>query len=146
MAETRGRTQKVTDIVDSSTRSRMMSKIKGKDTKPERLVRSVLHAAGYRFRLHRKNLPGKPDIILPKHRAAVFVNGCFWHGHECPLFRWPKSRESFWREKIMANVSRDQGFYPVTADTSKKRHNVPKECSCPDAENIAQNSNAKPLL
>lgn len=101
----------MTDVVDKATRSRMMSGIRGKNTKPEMAVRSALHAAGYRFRLHREDLPGKPDLVLPKYHAAIFVNGCFWHGHECSLFRWPKSSESFWREKISANVDRDQRNY-----------------------------------
>jgi DNA mismatch endonuclease (patch repair protein) len=101
----------MTDTVATATRSRMMSKIKGKNTKPEMIVRSALHEEGYRFRLHRKDLPGKPDIVLPKYRAAIFVNGCFWHGHHCPLFKWPKTREDFWRSKILANVRRDQINY-----------------------------------
>jgi len=98
----------VSDIVDPKTRSRMMSNIKGKNTKPEMAIRSALHRMGYRFRLHRKDLPGKPDIVLPKHRAVVFVNGCFWHGHFCSLFKWPKTREEFWREKILSNKRRDK--------------------------------------
>lgn len=101
----------MTDTVDIATRSRMMSKIKGKNTKPEKMVRSALHAEGYRFRLHRKDLPGNPDIVLPKYRAAIYVNGCFWHGHECPLFKWPKTREEFWRTKILENMHRDQKNY-----------------------------------
>jgi DNA mismatch endonuclease (patch repair protein) len=101
----------MTDIVDTATRSRMMSKIKGKNTKPEKMVRSALHAEGYRFRLHRKDLPGNPDIVLPKYRAAIYVNGCFWHGHECPLFKWPRTREEFWRTKILENMHRDQKNY-----------------------------------
>ena len=98
----------MSDIVDQKKRSRMMANIKGKNTKPEMAIRSALHRIGYRFRLHRKDLPGKPDIVLPKHRAVVFVNGCFWHGHFCHLFRWPKTREEFWREKILSNKERDQ--------------------------------------
>lgn len=86
------------DIVDKATRSRMMSGIRGKDTKPEIFVRKTLHAQGFRFRLHRKDLPGHPDIVLPKYRAVILVHGCFWHGHEaCHLFRLPKSRTEFWK-------------------------------------------------
>lgn len=96
------------DIVDSKTRSRMMAGIRGKDTKPEMIVRRALHKAGYRFRLHRKDLPGKPDIVLPRYRTAIFVHGCFWHGHDCKHFKWPKTRPDFWREKIEKNVERDR--------------------------------------
>ncbi|SOH95514.1 T/G mismatch-specific endonuclease [Monaibacterium marinum] len=96
------------DIVSSEVRSRMMSGIKGKDTKPEILVRQLLHRAGYRFRLHRKDLPGRPDIVLSRYNAALFVNGCYWHGHEdCHLFRLPKSRQEFWKAKISGNQARD---------------------------------------
>lgn len=95
------------DVVSKAKRSEMMSGIRGKNTKPEMIIRRGLHARGYRFRLHRKDLPGKPDIVLPKYGAAIFVNGCFWHGHDCHLFKWPKTREAFWREKIGANQKRD---------------------------------------
>lgn len=94
------------DIVDRATRSRMMSGIRGKNTKPELIVRSHLHRSGLRFRLHRK-LPGRPDLVLPKYGAAVFVNGCFWHGHDCGAFRIPKTRSDFWEAKIMGNRARD---------------------------------------
>jgi DNA mismatch endonuclease, patch repair protein len=96
------------DIVDKATRSRMMAAIKGKNTKPEIAVRKALHAAGFRFTLHGKSLPGKPDIVLPKHKTAIFVHGCFWHGHNCKGFRWPKTRPVFWRAKILGNKKRDQ--------------------------------------
>ena len=96
------------DIVSKEKRSEMMAGIRGKDTKPEIIIRKMLHAGGFRFRLHRKDLPGRPDIVLPKYRAAIFVNGCFWHGHDCHLFKWPRTREKFWREKIAGNVARDQ--------------------------------------
>lgn len=84
-----------------------MSGIRGKNTKPEMVIRRGLHAAGFRFRLHDRKLAGAPDLVLPRHRAAIFVNGCFWHGHDCPLFRWPKTREDFWQEKINGNIQRD---------------------------------------
>lgn len=96
------------DIVDSATRSRMMSGIRGKDTGPERLVRSLLHRRGFRFRLHAKDLPGRPDIVFPRYRAVVLVHGCFWHGHCCPLFRLPGTRTGFWEEKIKRNRANDE--------------------------------------
>lgn len=96
------------DIVDSATRSRMMSNIKGRNTKPELLIRSLLHAQGFRFRIHRKDLPGKPDIVLPKYKAIIFIHGCFWHGHQnCRLFKLPASRTEFWEAKISRNQEND---------------------------------------
>ena len=96
------------DIVSRQKRSEMMSNIGGKNTKPELIVRKLLHSLGYRFRLHNATLPGKPDITLRKHNSTIFVNGCFWHGHDCPIFRLPKSRTEFWRSKINTNRARDQ--------------------------------------
>jgi len=85
-----------------------MSRVKAKNTKPEILVRKLLHRLGYRFRLHRKDLPGKPDIVLPKYRTIIFVNGCFWHGHNCPKGKLPETNTRFWEEKITTNQKRDQ--------------------------------------
>lgn len=96
------------DTVSPEVRSRMMAGIKGGNTKPELAVRSALHRRGYRFRLHRKNLPGKPDLVFPRHRAVILVHGCFWHGHDCHLFKWPRTRKNFWREKIASNMERDR--------------------------------------
>jgi DNA mismatch endonuclease (patch repair protein) len=95
------------DVHDQATRSRNMAAVRGKDTKPELIIRKGLHAAGLRYRLNVKDLPGKPDLVFPKHRAAVFVHGCFWHGHACPLFRLPETRREFWQRKIEGNVTRD---------------------------------------
>lgn len=95
------------DIVSTEVRSRMMSGIKGKDTTPELLIRSGLHAMGYRFRLHAKDLPGRPDLVFRSRRAVIEVRGCFWHGHDCHLFQWPSTRKEFWREKIAGNIARD---------------------------------------
>ena len=101
------------DNVDSQTRSRMMSGIRGKDTSPELLLRSGLQRLGFRHRLgttyrwHGKLLPGKPDLVFPKYRAVIQVNGCFWHRHECHLFKWPGTREEFWRKKLSDNAARD---------------------------------------
>lgn len=100
--------ESVADVVDADTRSRMMSGIRGRNTKPEILVRSILHRQGFRFRLHVRELPGKPDIALPRYRAVIFVNGCFWHGHDCPLFRMPRTRQDFWSDKIVRNRANDQ--------------------------------------
>ncbi|WJF89393.1 very short patch repair endonuclease [Paraburkholderia bonniea] len=97
----------MTDVVDRATRSRMMSGIRSRDTRPEILLRSLLHRRGLRFRLDVRTLPGRPDIVLPRYHAVVFVHGCFWHGHRCPLFKWPQTRPEFWREKINRNRSHD---------------------------------------
>lgn len=98
----------MTDVVDRDTRSRMMSGIRGRDTKPEKQVRSFLHRAGLRFRLH-ASLPGKPDLVFPKHRAVVFVHGCFWHRHaSCRYATTPSSNAEFWQAKFDANVARDK--------------------------------------
>lgn len=95
------------DVVDAATRSRMMAGIRGKDTKPELALRKALFARGFRYRLHAPDLPGKPDMVLPRYRATIFVNGCFWHGHDCPLFRLPGTRTEFWKAKIDRNRERD---------------------------------------
>jgi DNA mismatch endonuclease (patch repair protein) len=85
-----------------------MSRIRGKDTKPELIVRSMLHRMGYRFRIHRKDLPGRPDIVLPTHKKVVLVHGCFWHGHLCKIAPGPKSNKEYWSPKIGANRARDE--------------------------------------
>ena len=84
-----------------------MAAIRRADTKPEMLIRRGLHARGFRYRLHDRKLPGRPDLTLSKHNAVIFVNGCFWHGHDCPMFRWPATRQEFWRDKITGNMERD---------------------------------------
>ena len=96
------------DIVNSQTRSRMMAGIRGKDTKPELALRRALHALGFRYRLHVKGVPGKPDIVMPKYNAVIFVHGCFWHRHRgCRYTTTPSSRRDFWTAKFDANVARD---------------------------------------
>ena len=95
------------DIVDAQTRSRLMAGIRGKDTKPELALRRALHRRGYRYRLHNPKLPGKPDIVFTSRRAVIMVHGCFRHAHNCDLFRWPSTRELFWRNKINRNRDRD---------------------------------------
>jgi len=95
------------DNRSKDSRSQLMAKVRSKDTKPEIEVRSLLHRLGYRFRLHRKELPGKPDIVFKRRRKAIFVHGCFWHGHGCQIGRLPKSNLDYWREKIERNINRD---------------------------------------
>ncbi len=85
----------------------MMAGIRGKNTTPELQIRKALHAQGLRFRLHSKALPGKPDLVFPRYRTVVFVHGCFWHGHLCSIFKWPKSNQEFWKNKIESNQKRD---------------------------------------
>lgn len=97
------------DIHDPETRSYNMSQIKGKDTKPEMLVRKYLFSKGFRFRLHDRKLPGTPDIVLPKYKTIILVHGCFWHGHEgCKYFVIPKTNTEWWTEKIMKNKANDE--------------------------------------
>jgi len=109
------------DIVSPKKRSDMMSGIRGKDTKPEIIVRHLLHRLGYRFRLHRKDLPGRPDIVLPKWRTVILVNGCYWHGHNgCHLFRPPKTRTEFWTNKIAGNQARDRRNYAALENAGWK--------------------------
>ena len=89
----------------------MMSGIRSKNTKPELLIRKGLHARGFRFRLHDKRLSGKPDLVLPKYSAVIFVHGCFWHKHDCHLFKWPKTRRDFWHKKLLRNQEKDVESY-----------------------------------
>ena len=97
------------DIKSKEARSYNMSRIRGKDTKPEETVRKYLFSQGFRYRKNDKHLPGTPDIVLPKYRTVIFVNGCFWHGHEgCRYFVWPKNNAEFWKNKIINNIQRDE--------------------------------------
>lgn len=98
----------MTDIMAPSERSALMSRIRGVDTKPELFVRRTLHAMGYRFRTHVRELPGCPDLVFSKRRAVIFIHGCFWHRHGCSKTYSPKTRKAFWREKFVGNVSRDK--------------------------------------
>src|SRR6187200_2689282 len=105
------------DVHTKEQRSYNMSRIKGKDTKPEMLVRRFLHAKGFRYKLHDKSLPGKPDIVLPKHKTVIFVHGCFWHGHEgCKYYVVPKTRTEWWLDKINGNVANDLKKEKVLVD------------------------------
>ena len=96
------------DIVTREKRSEMMARIRGKDTKPELLIRKGLHARGFRYRLHDSKVPGKPDLVLSRYKAVVLVHGCFWHRHNCHLFQWPKTQQDFWRAKLNGNLERDK--------------------------------------
>ena len=140
----------MTDIVTPERRSAMMARIGSKDTQPELRVRRLAHAAGFRFRLHRRDLPGTPDLVLPKYRVALFVHGCFWHRHEgCPKAYTPKSRADFWAQKFAANVERDDrtaeklrglGWKPVviweceTTDPVRLAEILEERIRCPDAD------------
>lgn len=95
------------DIVSPEKRSLMMSGIRGKNTRPEVIIRRALHKRGFRFRLHNSALPGKPDMVLSRYRAIIFIHGCFWHGHNCSLFKWPSTRVDFWKNKITRNREND---------------------------------------
>jgi DNA mismatch endonuclease (patch repair protein) len=96
------------DVVDAGTRSRMMSGIRSRNTKPEFAVRRALHGAGLRYRLDDRSLPGRPDLVFPRYRAVIFVNGCFWHAHGgCRYFKLPATRREFWRDKLQSNAARD---------------------------------------
>ena len=104
------------DVHSPDQRSFNMSRIKGKNTKPEMIVRQWLWRNGLRYRLHRNDLPGKPDIVFTGRKKVIFVNGCFWHKHNCKYFKWPKSNTEFWRQKIEGNVRRDaDNFTALTA-------------------------------
>jgi DNA mismatch endonuclease, patch repair protein len=101
----------VADVLTPEQRRRNMRRIRSRDTKPELIIRRGLHALGLRFRLHRKDLPGTPDIVFPKYKAVIQVHGCFWHGHDCPMFKWPSTRPEFWKKKIVGNRQRDQAAF-----------------------------------
>ena len=96
------------DVFSERKRSEVMSRIRSKDTEPEKLVRKALHGLGYRYRLHDKSLPGKPDLKLAKFKAVIQINGCFWHGHGCHLFKMPRSSKEYWTQKIANNKKRDE--------------------------------------
>jgi DNA mismatch endonuclease (patch repair protein) len=101
----------MTDLFTKEKRSWIMSRIKGRDSGPEIHIRSLVHRMGYRFRVHRRDLPGNPDIVLPRHGKVIFVHGCFWHGHKgCHRSRRPTTNESFWHKKLDANIERDKRF------------------------------------
>lgn len=124
------------DIVSESKRSEMMSRIRSKDTEPEIIVRRIAHAIGLRFRLHRRNLPGSPDLVFPRRRLALFVHGCFWHRHPgCRLAATPKTRPEFWQAKFLGNVERDRRASERLAELGW-RVEVIWECETVDPETV----------
>lgn len=126
------------DTLSKARRSWNMSRIKGADTKPEKLVRSLLHRMGYRFRLNVKKLPGKPDIVLPKYKTAIFVHGCFWHRHKgCNMAYVPKSRVEFWMDKFRQNVIRDKKNRKLLIDSGWSVV-VIWECETRDIDNLCE--------
>jgi len=127
----------MTDVVSPEKRSRMMSGIKGKNSLPEMLVRQSLFAMGFRFRLHRRDLPGTPDIVMPSRKVAVFVHGCFWHAHQgCRYAKTPSTRTEFWTSKLRANVERDQRAVEKLAEMGWRVLNV-WECATRDPTSAA---------
>ena len=132
-----GRRNHVTDIVNSGTRSRMMSRIRSKDTKPELALRHALHARGFRYRLHARPVMGRPDLVLYRHSAVVFVHGCFWHRHEgCRFTTSPSTRREFWQAKFDANVRRDREVRELLAKEGWRVATV-WECSLRRPEQVA---------
>lgn len=115
------------DVHSPAKRSYNMSRIKGKDTKPEMIVRKWIWKNGYRYRLHHHDLPGKPDIVFPSRKKVIFIHGCFWHKHNCKYFKWPKSNVEFWKQKIEGNVQRDEKNYALLASNGWK-HMIVWEC------------------
>ena len=131
------------DTISKEHRSWNMSRIQGKNTKPEIVVRKLLHSMGYRFRLHRKDLPGKPDIVLPKYKTVIFVNGCFWHRHEgCKYAYHPKSRIEFWENKFKGTILRDQNAY-IELEKLGWKVVVMWECEIKDVERVIEIINEK---
>ena len=127
----------MTDIYEPRKRSEIMSRIRGRGTKPEVIVRRIAHRLGFRFRLHRKDLPGRPDMVFPRHRAVIMVHGCFWHRHPgCKHASAPKTRESFWKNKLEDNVARDRRNETALRDLGW-RVLVIWECETKDSETVA---------
>jgi DNA mismatch endonuclease, patch repair protein len=128
----------MTDVFDPTQRSAVMRAVKSKDTAPERAVRRAAHALGLRFRLHRADLPGKPDLVFPARRVALFVHGCFWHGHDCPRgARMPQTNRAYWQAKIARNMTRDS----VSSAALKKLGWTPRtiwECETRDAAALSR--------
>jgi DNA mismatch endonuclease (patch repair protein) len=128
----------MTDVFDTEKRSAVMRAVKSRDTTPERQVRRAAHALGLRFRLGRSDLPGKPDLVFPSRRVALFVHGCFWHGHDCPRgARMPQNNRAYWQAKIAGNVARDKASLANLRKLGWKPA-VIWECEAKDAENLVR--------
>ena len=132
------------DTLTKEQRSRQMGRIKGKNTKPELRVRKLIHRAGHRYRLHRKELPGKPDLVFPSKRKVIFVHGCFWHAHSkptCKKARIPKTNQNFWRDKFAANAARDRRNVEILAEMGWKVLTL-WECELTDDKTILEKAEA----
>ncbi len=126
------------DTVTPQVRSRIMAQVKSKNTKPEMTVRRLLHGLGYRYRLHRKDLPGKPDLVFPSRRKAVFINGCFWHGHvNCDKARLPSSNRDYWQTKLRRNRERDERNLALLQESGWGTM-VVWECELADLDAVSQ--------
>jgi DNA mismatch endonuclease (patch repair protein) len=125
------------DRLTPQQRSNLMRQVRGKDTAPEMIVRRLVHAAGFRYRLHRKDLPGKPDLCFSARRKIIFVHGCFWHGHGCKIGRLPKSRPEFWKPKIARNRERDRDAV-AALETLGWRVLTVWQCETKDTESLRQ--------
>jgi DNA mismatch endonuclease (patch repair protein) len=126
------------DSIDQATRSAVMARVRGKNTQPELIVRKLVFAAGYRYRLHVRNLPGSPDLVFPSRKKVIFVHGCFWHRHDnCVRARMPKSRVEFWSEKLNGNKARDERTFEALAQSGWQIH-VVWECELGDREMLEE--------
>jgi len=142
----------MSDIFTKQKRSEIMSKISGRETKPEILVRKFLFANGFRYRKNDKRYPGKPDIVLPKYKTVIFINGCFWHGHNCPAGKLPAMRKEFWKNKIKGNIERDkknktelekQGWQVITIWQCKLKNKGIREKTLNELVNTLHNNGYK---
>lgn len=133
------------DVHDKKTRSKNMSAIKGCNTKPELIIRKALYREGFRYRLHVKNLPGKPDLVFSHYKAVLFINGCFWHNHDCHLFKWPKTRQYFWERKIYGNVENDKKKIAMLSEAGW-RVGIIWECTIKGKNRISENVTIQSII
>ncbi|MEW4345162.1 very short patch repair endonuclease [Pseudomonas paraeruginosa] len=126
------------DVLTAEQRQLNMSRIRGRDTKPEMFIRRGLHARGFRYQLQDRKLPGRPDLVFPRYHAVIFVHGCFWHGHNCPMFKLPETRQEFWATKIASNRARDERTTAALLELGWRVANV-WECSIRGPAKLADN-------